>query len=68
MRAASLADVDGSIRTRKNPVGVSLMVTKGVIGSVDDIALVGVDCGVGDGEASDGVSPESASLMIALSL
>ncbi len=49
-RAASVAVVDGSIRTRKNPVGVSLTVTNGLGGSgifAEDVATFGV--GVAEG-------------------
>ena len=71
MRAASEAPVDGSIRTRKNPVGVSLIVTKGLTGSAEDAVFVGVGVTlpvgtgvvfpVGVGEPSAGVGEGDAS-------
>ena len=46
--AASVDDVDGSRRTRRNPVGVSLIVTYGFCGVADDDAVLpGFNVGVG---------------------
>jgi len=72
----SEAVVEASSRTRKNPVGVSFMITKGFLGSgncdadcVEDCVKMGVLAGNAEGDASAVAPPEeSASLRLAINL